>query len=658
MSKKYAAFMSYSHRDQKAANWLHKRIETYRLPKGLRGKQSEPSKTQGQLSPIFKDREELPSAPSLSKIINQALEDSAFLIVVCSPSAAKSEWVNAEILEFKMHHGDERVLAYIVDGEPNATDPQLECFPPALLKSVGPHGENPGKRLEPVAADARRHADTPGQASLKIIAGLLGVGFDRLRQRETQRKNKRLLMITTTATLGFVLASGLAINAILARNEAQQQRERAEISARTAKRTSDFLVDAFQLAGPNEAQGRSVTAVEILDRSVASIENLQSEPQIQTALMHSMGEAYTGLGLYTQAAELLTNATEIQQTNKQFESTAATQTALAEALMYSGELEQATTEIRKAQEQLEPLPWSPLSSEATNLSGDILVLQGNAKDAEAYYQDALAKDREAAANNTQSPAQLARSETGLATALIYQGRFDEAEPLLLASLDHYLIALGTDHPKVATTYNNLASLYYFNQDWPGVTANYAKAEPLYRKLYGEEHPEFALVLNNYGRVELENGDLSKAHQLLQETANIYKNNTEADHTEALLFALNSLGLAHIASGEFVKATELLQEASTYLKDKHRLGGQLMVNRAWAACALKENSLGINYLEVAQPMLSQHYKSDDWRFAIASAVEQSCLSASQRNPEKLAAAIQQLRETKGDKNLLTRLAQVL
>jgi eukaryotic-like serine/threonine-protein kinase len=58
------------------------------------------------------------------------LESSLYLIVICSPRAAVSRWVNREIEVFKSLGGEARVLCLIVDGEPNADSNlgELECF--------------------------------------------------------------------------------------------------------------------------------------------------------------------------------------------------------------------------------------------------------------------------------------------------------------------------------------------------------------------------------------------------------------------------------------------------------------------------------------------------------------------------------------------------
>ena len=70
---KYYAFISYSHQDKKWGDWLHKALETYRVPKHLVGQASRDEQTvPARIMPVFRDREELPTATDLGRIINQA----------------------------------------------------------------------------------------------------------------------------------------------------------------------------------------------------------------------------------------------------------------------------------------------------------------------------------------------------------------------------------------------------------------------------------------------------------------------------------------------------------------------------------------------------------------------------------------------------------
>ena len=185
---KYKAFISYSHEDEKWAAWLHKALETYRVPKHLVGQRTRLGTVPERIAPIFRDRDELATATSLGDVLTQALRDSACQIVICSPSAARSRWTNEEILTYKRLGRSDRIFSLIVDGEPGASaDPETaaqECFPPALRHEIGADGELTDEPVEPIAADARKGKDNKQNAKLKLIAGLLGIGFDALKQRE------------------------------------------------------------------------------------------------------------------------------------------------------------------------------------------------------------------------------------------------------------------------------------------------------------------------------------------------------------------------------------------------------------------------------------------------------------------------------------------
>ena len=159
---RYKAFISYSHADERWATWLHGQLEGYEPPEALEIRE--------RLEPIFRDRDELAASRDLNNTIKEALAVSESLIVVCSPNAVRSQWVNAEIEYFMALGRDENIYCLIVDGTPN--DPQAECLPELL------------RTREPLAADARPESDGRSNAVLRLASSLLGVSFNDLRRRE------------------------------------------------------------------------------------------------------------------------------------------------------------------------------------------------------------------------------------------------------------------------------------------------------------------------------------------------------------------------------------------------------------------------------------------------------------------------------------------
>jgi tetratricopeptide (TPR) repeat protein len=213
----YRAFLSYSHADERAARRLHRWLETYRIPSRLVGSASPLGTVPRRLTPIFRDRAELPAASNLDKEVRQALSSSDVLLVLCSPAAKASRWVDAEIALFRSLHPDRPVIAALLTGDP------VDSFPPSLLEQDGK-----GVIHEPVAADFRPDHDGPKLARLKIVAGLTGVALDHIIQREAQRQLRRVIAVTLAA---FVLTLSMAlmlIFAIRAQMEAENQRRQAE----------------------------------------------------------------------------------------------------------------------------------------------------------------------------------------------------------------------------------------------------------------------------------------------------------------------------------------------------------------------------------------------------------------------------------------------
>jgi MTH538 TIR-like domain (DUF1863) len=205
---KYKAFISYSYVDGKTAEWLHRSLENYRIPSQLVGTPGRDGPIPKQLFPVFRDRDDFGTSSDLSADIREALEQSANLVVLCSKACVKSLWVNQEITYFKKLGRQGRVHALIVDGKPNAVSTAEECFPSALSHKVDADGKIINSEPEePIAADLRPEGDGKDNAKLKLLAGLLGISFNSLRQREVIAARRRLRI--TQAVSGAIIALAL-----------------------------------------------------------------------------------------------------------------------------------------------------------------------------------------------------------------------------------------------------------------------------------------------------------------------------------------------------------------------------------------------------------------------------------------------------------------
>lgn len=183
-------FISYNHRDVKWAKWLQKKLEWYRLPAEAHNEFSDSR----YIRPVFRDRDTL-SAGILNDSLRAHLEASRFLVVICSPYSAQSEWVSQEIRAFIEMGRLERIVPFIVDGTPE------ESFPLALRQW---NQEHPDKNLLGIAVTDDGKTDRQ-KAFIRLVSHLLGIRFDALWQRHKRfiRRMAILLSVCAVALLAL-----------------------------------------------------------------------------------------------------------------------------------------------------------------------------------------------------------------------------------------------------------------------------------------------------------------------------------------------------------------------------------------------------------------------------------------------------------------------
>jgi len=604
----YWAFLSYSHRDAKWGSWLHKALESYRPPKQLVGRATARGPVPKRLAPIFRDREELASATDLGASINEALNKSVCQIVICSPSAARSRWVNEEILAFKRLGREDRIFCFIVDGEPNASDDpaqaHLECFPPALRYRLGADGTLSTTRTEPIAADARPGKDGRFNAKLKLIAGILDVGYNSLRQREQHRRQRQLAAVASGLLAGMVLTSGLAAAALIARANAQRQTVIAKREAETARQTTTFLVDLFRISDPSVARGNSLTAREILDKGAARVQTqLIHEPRVQATLMDTLGTVYMGLGLYDQAQPLLETAA-----TKRRELPRDAHAELALSLSHVADLQTVRAEYAGAEgAYLEAialqraLPAGERDDAALAKSlfglGTEQIERGHYADAERSLRDALAiqqrlfrgahedtartlqvlaravnqRELNEAIPLVQSAVDMHRELWGsqphpdfaaalndLGLMLYDKGDYDRSERLLQEALAMNRRLLGTKHPEIATSLNNIANVMHDRGNLEGAETGYRMSLAMRRELLGNTHPLVAQTLNNLAFVYYDRGDTQAALAAERESLSIYQKLFPGDNPDVARI-MNRLGYWLTETGDYPHAEGYLEE---------------------------------------------------------------------------------------------------
>lgn len=206
--KKYDAFISYRHADldKFVAETLHKQLEKFIISKQIRKNKGFERKN----IVIFRDQDELPISSNLANPITEALKNSKYLILICTPRLLESEWCRREIETFIAFHGRENIFTVLAEGEPE------ESFPQQLLYEEVEELNDVGdkviklKAIEPLAADVRGEnfkqvKKKIKREKLRILAPMFGLGYDDLKQRHKEQKMKQALSISALIAI-FLLA--------------------------------------------------------------------------------------------------------------------------------------------------------------------------------------------------------------------------------------------------------------------------------------------------------------------------------------------------------------------------------------------------------------------------------------------------------------------
>ena len=249
-SYKYDAFISYRHvePDQSIAKQVHQLIETFKAPKEFYQNGKRPTFR------VFRDREEL-AARDLSASIEEALATSRYLIVICSKRTPLSEWCQREIEIFKSLHGEERIIPVLIEGEPDEAFPlplkemkkddgheilAADIRPDDIFKTDFSGYENLQQSDKPKLKElTKKSLDILKTEKYRIMATVLGCSFGDLKQRDKERKNKRILTVSTLSGVVFLIFGLFMANAYQKAELARQEAVQSNASI-LMKRSKDF----------------------------------------------------------------------------------------------------------------------------------------------------------------------------------------------------------------------------------------------------------------------------------------------------------------------------------------------------------------------------------------------------------------------------------
>lgn len=316
---KYDAFISYRHSelDSFVAQTLHKQLESFKLPKNVARRKitqvrngaisgdaaaarnpedgmdmTQPVKT--KIERVFRDREELPLVTNLADPITEALQNSEYLIVICSPRLPESMWCRKEIETFIEMHDREHVLAVLVEGEPDTS------FPEELLYREVEEPQSDGSVIkkkipvEPLAADVRGTDQREIRRKIKsellrLAAPMFDCNYDDLKQRHREQRTRRIIM-TSVSVSAVCLSFGMISTAMalqIKHQNTQIKEQNTQIKAQSDEITQQAaqIERQYEEAKRNHAISRSKEAVGYLEAG----DRLRAVATAQDALLDLSG---------------------------------------------------------------------------------------------------------------------------------------------------------------------------------------------------------------------------------------------------------------------------------------------------------------------------------------------------------------------------------
>jgi eukaryotic-like serine/threonine-protein kinase len=439
--------------------------------------------------------------------------------------------------------------------------------------------------------------------------------------------------------------------AVKSEAKATVEAERANREAETARHTADFLVGLFEVVDPGAARGNTITAREILDRGAVRIDaELDAQPEVQSALMETMGTVYKSLGLYDQALPLLERslARRIEVYGSDSLLISDTLTDLGALRRLKAEYAQAepllrqALELRRAQlgeedatvaecmhelglalSGLNRLPEAeelfrtslsvrrkllgrhPDVAESLNALAFDLFDQGDAEAPEELLRESLSIRQELLGEHPET----AESLNDLGVYLFERHESEEAEELLRAALDMKRRVYTGVHPEVALSLNNLAVAYHSRDALDEAETLYLEALAIQRRLLGEVHPDIAQAMNNIAILRQNKGDWNGAKEYFLASLAMYIEVHGEGHPSVALPLQNTI--------EFLR--ELVDERRTETGEGSPDHVRDVVDLADVLVLAGNNDEAVDLCFAALDWLAQAPDAEPWQSACAESV---------------------------------------
>ena len=507
-----------------------------------------------------------------------------------------------------------------------------------VMKALAKERDQRYDSAEDMASDIRRYLnDQPVEAGPPSALYRAGKFFRRHRMGVL---SSGLIALTLVGSLVVISLQNL---------EVSRQRDRALHESLVSEETTRFLVGLFQSADP-AARSEELSLRQVLNRGAEKIEEEVTQTEVRTRLQQVMGTAFSNLGEYEKARNLLETA---------FENSRPLDPSLHRKSMFrlavlereAGNFDAAEKLLRNALEILEAAetdqtePFQILSE-----LGTVLREQGRYGEAQEILEQALAVDRKSGPESLQTASLLSTLGTiavtlddgdgslqylreslrihrnlqgdrhlGTASAIALvavshwrRAEYEESEALYLEALGIMRSLLDESHPYIATMLNNLGAVYHNSGRLEEAEASYSQALDLRLRALGEKHPEIATARFNISRVYTDQGKLDKAESFATQALQLWQERLGPGHDNVAM-ANHVLGLIHLQREDPVEAIRFLEPAvEVRLKlfgSADRRTGQARLELGGAYLSLKRKKEAVDLLQKAHAALLERMGED-------------------------------------------------
>lgn len=421
------------------------------------------------------------------------------------------------------------------------------------------------------------------------------------------RRNRTAVSAVAAATFAAIAM------AIFHTGRLTEERDRASVAARQAEEVSDFLASLFESASPIVAQGRDVTAVELLEQGSERIDELAEQSLVQARLHEVIGSSYLQLGERERSLEHLSQSVELYESDDDVDPLVLAESvaSLAEARRLLDMHDEAIAGYRRAlalREAALGAEHSAVALSMTRLAG-ALGWQGRSEEALEYLRRAL----EIKTRNGDEDEDMLDMLGVTAVNLAQSGRFEEAIAMNQRSIDLSERLLGNRHPGTVIRIGN--SGIFLHQAYRSIDGLRMLDEGIARsrEIYPDDHPDIAYSLRWRARILQRLGRFDEAERELDAAAQI----VSAQETEPSVGTVSSLyatGRWRLESGDPTAIDAYREGLALAIELRGDGGPAAYAGRTGVAVALARDG----QLEEAEDMLravlqrhDRYQKSVEW-----------------------------------------------